>query len=88
MGRKAEFVVEAWWAWSPDRMGENAWRKWAGQPHVEPSGSKIGNGDGSKLPLRLRRRITPIGQQMLASGLTCLRDIPDLSFVFASATAR
>ncbi|HEX4367170.1 MAG TPA: beta-ketoacyl synthase chain length factor [Rhodopila sp.] len=53
------FHVKAWAAWAPGRETAAAWLQWAGQP------AQSSDTDHKPVPVLLRRRVSPLGQQAL-----------------------
>lgn len=59
--------VADWFAWSPGRSDRQAWRAWAGTQQMamaDPAAAIV-------LPMLLRRRLSPLGQALLAAALAC-----------------
>ena len=73
------FTVAAWSAWSPERAAAANWLAWAGG--IAPATESIA---APALPLQLRRRVSPIGQRMLAACLACADGASAGRYVFAS----
>lgn len=74
------FAVSAWQAWAPSRETPDSWRSWAG----------AGNHHGTPVSTltspssRLMRRATPLGQQMVASAISCGPAARESRYVLAS----
>jgi hypothetical protein len=81
--RPAHFTVKAWSAWAPDRQTDASWLAWAGATHGSQAPAGF-TGTAASLPLPLRRRVSPIGQQMLAACLACPGAATTGRYVFAS----
>jgi hypothetical protein len=77
MGGEILFRVSGWAAWMPGRETESAWLRWAG------ADADTEEAPTAKVPLNLRRRVSPLGQ----AALRCAWNLPDASrarMVFAS----
>lgn len=56
------FHIRGWSAWAPGLETAAAWREWAGQPDAVPTETI------PAVPVLLRRRVSPLGQQALKAG--------------------
>jgi hypothetical protein len=77
----SRFVVKAWSAWAPGLETQTDWFAWAGAstPDIDARGAAP-----VVLPVTLRRRISPIGQRMMAACLACGDGASVGRYVFAS----
>jgi hypothetical protein len=75
------FAVSAWSAWAPKRETPADWHMWAGAADKIANDADAGS---VVLPMMLRRRITALGQKMIAGALACGETARTGRYVLAS----